>query len=309
MNAIRSSARARFCRRALLPRALGSLVICCAMVVATTASASIVVQYPAAADHVHTITNGKTTSTLTPDPVENVNEFFLLNGVSQNVMDELDDATDTDFSTFTFDFATKWQNTANGTLTIDTYKATVPELAFGGAELTARYNAGAGDAGFELQWIQLVYPTHPFDPDATFNVNTAAPGANGPIPPADGMFIDPYPNDGTDTGPFYWNETEWGPHTNGNNAFGAFDLEFRDFPQLPVRVGDLAPTGLTFELYLVEWDLNNDNIFFLDGIQWGFTAVPEPSTLVLAGMSLAMVLCVGLRRKRSRERLAVNEQV
>ena len=87
------------------------------------------------------------------------------------------------------------------------------------------------------------------------------------------------------------------PHTNGNNAFGAFDLEFRDFPQVPVRVGDLAPNGLQFELYLVEWDLNNDNIFFLDGIQWGFTAVPEPSTIVLSGMGLAIVVYVGLRRK------------
>ena len=61
--------------------------------------------------------------------------------------------------------------------------------------------------------------------------------------------------------------------------------------------GRLRTQRFTVELSVIEWDLNNDNIFFLDGIQWGFTAVPEPSTIVLSGMGLAIVVYVGLRRK------------
>jgi hypothetical protein len=245
---------------------------------APLATAAITVTYPQANSnfHTHQAFNGSLVSTLVPDPVANANEFFLLNNVSQKARDELAGG-DTAFAGWTFDYTTKWQNTATGNLTIDLYMARALGNAFGGAALQARYNKGANDPNMNLQWIQLVKPIGiPFDPDQIFSINTGATISNGTIAAANGEFIDPWPNDGTDGGPFYWNSGEFAANTNSADNFGNFSLKFSDRPQTALPPG-IAKTGMLFELYLVNWDgRNQGRVEFLDGIQWGYELVPTP---------------------------------
>ena len=274
-------------------RMTASVVTSVLFLAAGVAQGQISVTYPPLGSHVHTAYNGSTRSTLTPDPVTNANEFFLLPGVSNDVQNEISSG-DWDSGEWHFDYTSKWRNTAHGNLSVDKYNATAPFKAFGGAELQARYTKAAGDADMNLQWIQLVKPVgFSFDPDETFNANTGASTGNGPIAAANGMFIDPYPNDGTDGGPFYWNETEWPRFQNGSDNFGAFSLKFSDRPRVAVQLGETK--SMLFELYLVNWDGNaNGTVEFLDGIQWGFTVTPTPGTLALFGMG--SLLAVKRRR-------------
>lgn len=253
---------------------------------APLATAAITVTYPQANSnfHTHQAFNGSLVSTLVPDPVANANEFFLLNNVSQKARDELAGG-DTAFAGWTFDYTTKWQNTATGNLTIDLYMARALGNAFGGAALQARYNKGANDPNMNLQWIQLVKPIGiPFDPDQIFSINTGATISNGTIAAANGEFIDPWPNDGTDGGPFYWNSGEFAANTNSADNFGNFSLKFSDRPQTALPPG-IAKTGMLFELYLVNWDgRNQGRVEFLDGIQWGYELVPTPGATSLAAV-------------------------
>ncbi|MBU6414101.1 MAG: hypothetical protein KGS45_11580 [Planctomycetes bacterium] len=120
--------------------------------IAPVVGAAITVTYPQANSnyHTHQAHYGSLTSTLVPDPVANANEFFLLNNVSQKTRDELAGGV-TAFAGWTFDYTTKWQNTATGNLTIDLYMARALGNAFGGAALQARYNKGASDPNMNLQ--------------------------------------------------------------------------------------------------------------------------------------------------------------
>ena len=60
---------------------------------------------------------------------------------------------------------------------------------------------------------------------------------------------------------------------------GTWNWYFRDFPRVPINAS-LQPNGMTFELFLVEWD-GARTVHFLDGIAWGYRGVPEPTTLLL----------------------------
>lgn len=249
-------------------------------------AAAVTVVYPSAGNHVHSSNcpAGDGESHLAPDPVGS-NEFFLLSGVSQAVKDELSSATaDTSFSTWTFNYDT-WA-TANGTIYIDVYKSVFYSNHSSGVDFHVRYVKGTGDPA-NLRWVQYVSPSSPFDPDQSYDVNTGQPipGGNGPTPPANGGFIDPYPNDGADGGPFYWHGGEIASHTNGNNAFGNFDLEFIDHPR--TFHPPISSNGMSFELYLVSWD-GATTVNYLTGIQWGFegACVPEPVTLGLVPLGL-----------------------
>ena len=260
--------------------------ILAAILVATVSGAAfggIMVVYPGDAHHTHEsfCPHGDGWSHLAPDPVENDDEFFLLGGVSQEARDELADG-DTDFPGWAFDYDTKW-GSANGTLNIDVYESYFWAEHNSGGRLQGRYNKVAGDPD-NLRWIQYAVPEQPFDPDG-----------DGPIPPADGGLIDPYPNDGTDGGPFYLNSDEIGDYTGGADGFGPYDLKFYDAAHLPHP--PTSSNGACFELYLVSWDGNN-TVNFLDGIQWGFhgECVPEPASFAL----LALGGLAALRRRRMR---------
>jgi len=260
------------------------------LVLSTAVEAGMIVIYPDAANHRHTLTTGKVQSTLTPDPVFNAGEFFLLDNVSATVKTELAGG-DVAFPGWTFDYASKWKG-VTGSLTVDRYTAEKPYPAFAGAALDARYQRASTDPT-RLRWIQFVQTVPPFafDPDQTFDTLTGAALGNGALPACVGAFIDPCGNDGTDGGPFYWNSAEIANETSGTNAFGAFDLHFSDFPR--VTVSNTYPkNGLSFQLYLVEWD-GAKNVSFLDGIRWGFIGVPEPSVLLvtLLGLALAALWC------------------
>ncbi len=260
------------------------------LVLSGAVQAGMVVVYPSAANHRHSLTTGKIQSTLTPDPVFNAAEFFLLDNVSAAVKAELAGG-DVAFPGWTFDYASKWKG-VTGTLNIDRYTAEKPYPAFAGAALDARYQRASGDPA-RLRWIQFVQtiPPFAFDPDETFDSLTGASVGNGALPACVGAFIDPCGNDGTDGGPFYWNSAEIGNETSGTNAFGAFDLHFSDFPRVPVS-NTYRKNGLSFQLYLVEWD-GARNVSFLDGIRWGFVGVPEPPVLLIAllGLLLAAPWC------------------
>lgn len=255
------------------------------LVLSSTVQAGMVVVYPSAANHRHSLITGEIRSTLTPDPVFNAGEFFLLDSVSDAVKTELAGG-DVAFPGWTFDYASKWKG-VTGTLTIDRYTAEKPYPAFAGAALDARYARASGDPA-RLRWIQFVQtmPPFAFDPDETFDTLTGASVGNGALPACVGAFIDPCGNDGTDGGPFYWNSAEIANETSGTNAFGAFDLHFSDFPRVPVS-NTYPKNGLSFQLYLVEWD-GAKNVNFLDGIRWGFVGVPEPPALLVALLGLAL---------------------
>lgn len=252
--------------------------------------------YPTSANYNHSslCPAGDGSSHLTPDPVQNAGEFFSLSSISNEVKSELGSG-DTSFSGWTFNYDT-WL-TASGTLYIDVYKSVFYSNHSSGAHFQARYVKGSGDPS-TLRWVQYVDPDKPFDPDQLYNVNTGLPGSNGPIAPANGGFIDPYPNDGTDGGPFYWHGGEISSYTSGADSFGGYDLKFVDHPR--VFHPPTSTNGMDFELYLVSWD-GAKTVNFLGGIQWGFEgacAVPEPATLGLCLAGLGAVIPLKKRRNR-----------
>jgi len=205
---------------------------------------------------------------------------------------------DVSFSGYTFDYATEWRNPAMGNLIIDILKARKPYPAFAGANLDARYNKATGETEKgQLRWIQLVTPSHTFDPDELFNTTTGQPISNGPLAACTGVFIDPCGNDGTDGGPFYFNSDEIATYTNGNDDFGNFNLRFVDFPAIPVNSAR-NPTSLQFELYLTDYDPTNKKVYFLDGIPWGFVGIPEPGSVYLFVIGLLGLVVVQLHRER-----------
>jgi len=261
--------------------------------------AGLTVVYPDSAHYKHSsncpVGDGK--SYLTPDPIKNSSEFFNLSGVSKDARDELADG-DTSFEGWTFDYTNKWCS-ANGTLYIDIYKSVFYGNHFSGAAFEARYIKGDGDPD-KLRWIQYVAPEKPFDPDQEYDPVTGQPTTtNGSIAPANGGFIDPYPNDTQDNGPFYchsgttgdWSITNF---TNGTNSFGEYDLRFEDYPR--VHHPPVSSNGMSFELYLVGWN-GSKQVDFLGGIQWGFhgACVPAPGAVLLGALGMGLV---GWMRRR-----------
>lgn len=225
------------------------------------------------ANYVHSSTCPKSdgSSHLTPDPIKNPGEFFRITNVSQSIKDELVNG-DTDFKGWTFDFKNDWDS-ASGKLYIDKYMSVFQSAHFSGAIFQARYIKGATDP-VNIRWIQYVTPIKPFDPDGT-----------GPIPPASGGFIDPYPNDSQDNGPFYYHGGNTGTwsiknYINGSDEFGNYDLKFKDYSRR--KHPPVSTNGMNFELYLVAWD-GNKHVDFLGGVEWGFvgSCTPEPCSLFL----------------------------
>lgn len=249
--------------------------------------------------HVHesTCPAGDGHNYLTPDPFENMSERFLMDDVSQDVKDELNDG-DWDFGTWNY----SWSGAElAGVMTVDVYKSRFYDTHVSGGEILIRYNRGTGDPT-NLQWIQLVRTTDPIDP----------PGELGP---PSGPYIDPFPNDdpgadpSTQSGgaPFYYHDeesqtppTDYGTFDlyNSTGMFGAYDLLFYDWSRRP-HPPDHWVTWKA-ELYLVS--VSGTDITFHHGIEWGWRGgcgIPEPATLWMLGTGLVM-LGGGYARRRIR---------
>jgi hypothetical protein len=167
----------------------------------------------------------------------------------------------------------------SGTLTIDKLDAQIFAPHHGGLDIEARYTRGALDPALgSLHFAQLI------------DTNVPLGGAGNP-------YIDPRPND--DMAPFYWTFTppliEHMQHeTGGNNAFGAFDMEFLDEPS---RMCRMHPDSITWRGDLFLTQLVNYNIqaqtgtvHVYDGIRYGFdfVCVPEPATGTILLLSIGV---------------------
>jgi hypothetical protein len=158
-----------------------------------------------------------------------------------------------------------------GTLTINTYKARDDGNPRGGADMTATYVPAEAEAAMSFAWIQVY-------------TDNAGPGG------ALRKHIDPWPNDGTDKGPFYYNSDE-----------GIVNLVFDDHPWDNVSSIPFNRT-VTFETYLSTFDSNTKVATIHDGYSWGYTitAIPEPGSLVGVACMLASVLAIRTRRQLRR---------
>ena len=259
------------------------------------AAEAVTLFYPSVGNHIHEAYDpagsGKKPAPdsriiLTPDPVANSAEFFLMAGVSQSIKDELANAgSEVDFTGWTFNYD---GTMLNGSFVVDQYKAKYLGAHYGGGEIEVRYKRGAGDPT-NLRWIQLVTDNRPFDPDG--------PGPMGPYTPPviDGDFDDQ---------PFYYLDTEIGDHSGGSTDWGfgrEYDLHFHDFSrrrhETPVPP-EFDPIRWRAELYLVSWDADK-TVTFHHGINWGWNMTPVPESPGLAPFSAALILLF-IYRKRNR---------
>jgi hypothetical protein len=155
-----------------------------------------------------------------------------------------------------------------GSLTINSYKARDYGTPRGGADMNATYAPAVAEAGMSFAWIQI------------YTDNAGAGGAQR-------RHIDPFPNDGTDAGPFYYADTDPG---------GIVNLVFDDHPSDPVSTVPFNRT-VQFETYLSTFNKDTKVATIYDGYSWGYTiaATPEPGTLTCL-LASALTLCV---RRRS----------
>ena len=159
---------------------------------------------------------------------------------------------------------------APGTLTIDRYFAWCQNSS-GGAGLVARYDDGDRIKDWVLPWPFSINPSYRWIQE--INTNKPLGGTTSP-------YIDPRPND--DKGiplPYYWTDPEViNKYTNGNNVFGDYDLQFRDFPSRRCTqfVTWRADLFLVSENYFT--DPQGDplhTITIYDGVAWGFNLMPS----------------------------------
>lgn len=180
----------------------------------------------------------------------------------------------------------QWGNNLAGTLTVDWNKAFDTDFSSGGtnyckhgSEFDCHYTRAATDPT-HLEWVQVF----------TSSENWAGI--------ASGTLInDPYPNDGTDDAPFYFN-----PDDNRNNFMHVNPvpggLIFGDTPF--VRHVESQPWSGWFRanLFLASWDdANPYSLTIHDGIRWGWDgacAAPAPGSLALMSLGLC---AIGRRRR------------
>jgi hypothetical protein len=246
------------------------------------ARGTMTVTYGASTIHDHSDSVGTIVVTLDPDPIQNAGEFFLRGDPSaafQTAMTDSLAALDwKNDLTFTYD------GSLGGTLTIDVYNAKMKTATAGGAQLLTHYNRAASDpAASSLFWIQVVDTTAPNGgetapyPDVYFS----GYGAGAKLPfyyRPDELNLDANPYVGSEP-------IRSGNYTvNGQNY--NYDLAFWDWPSRS------WVNTWHAELFLASYDATTKAVKVYDGIYWGFTIVPEPSSLAMltvgiAGLALA----------------------
>ena len=234
----------------------------------------------------HQADNGVTVITLKPDPVQ------LLSDPTQAFMNAMTDsraAADwwgTTINTF------NWAGSLNGSFVVDVYNAKHNSSKSGGAEFLLHYERGAGDpAATDLFWIQVV------------DTNKKNGGETIPYPD---VYFSGYPS-GSNL-PFFFRPDE--TEIDNNSYVGRqdirsssyhltgheyiYDMAFWDFPS---RFHDAYWTG---ELFLASYDQAHNFVQVYDGVKWGFTIIPEPSSLSLLAIPLLLLLMANPRLRRLR---------
>jgi len=127
----------------------------------------------------------------------------------------------------------------------------------GGAAICLTYHPHASDP-VSIHWVQSILTNVPGNRKA--GDNTTFPGRT--------LYLDNFPNPNGD--PFY--DTSFAA-----NAGAFYDAPFRT----------IANVDWEADVYVVTGDLANRTLTIYDGARWGFEIkIPEPSTLVLFGVSL-----------------------
>ena len=172
-----------------------------------------------------------------------------------------------------------WGNNLAGTLTVDWNKAYDTDSVISGntycrhgSEFDCHYTRAATDPT-NLEWVQVF----------TSSENWAGLASGT-------MICDPYPNDGTDDAPFYFN-----PGDNRNNFMHVSPvpsgLIFGDTPGVSHLESSAWSGWFRANLFLASWDSANPySLTIHDGIRWGWDGAcaptPTPGSLALFGMGL-----------------------
>lgn len=169
-----------------------------------------------------------------------------------------------------------WGSNLAGTLTVDWYKAydtNSGSFCYHGAEFDCHYTRAATDPA-HVEWVQVF--------ESSLNWSGIPSGT---------LICDPYPNDGADDAPFYFNPNDVrASYMHVSPIPGG--LIFGDTPY--VRHEEASPWSGWFRanLFLVSWeDANPRAITVHDGIRWGWDGqctIPTPASLAaLAGCVMA----------------------
>jgi len=179
----------------------------------------------------------------------------------------------------------QWGSNLNGTLTVDHYKAYDKHTGIycrHGAEFSCHYVPHEDDPE-NLSWVQVF--------TASYDKLGISSGT---------MIVDPFPNNGTDDAPFYFNEQHdpmdfYYPPTAPEGA-----LIFGDTPGASHVEAEPFSVWLRLNLFLASWDDATPHALKIhDGIRWGYdgVCVPAPMSVILGAIGLAMVY--RLRRRES----------
>ena len=192
-----------------------------------------------------------------------------------NVTSYIQDSLESTYSGWDYVYA---DETLQGTLWIDWYKAVDMENAARcrhGAQISTHYIAASGEAGLNLDWIQLY---------------TESGGSGTDRYKVDG-------NEAGDTSPAYFTATDvrsdyiYVPNPGG--------LIFGDSPY-DSHLESLAWSGgVEFTLLLASFDTDNSRITIYDGINWGYQGecvVPEPLSVSMMGIGLFMLCFRNVRK-------------
>jgi hypothetical protein len=182
----------------------------------------------------------------------------------------------TDFSKAVVDGGGGWTFTTaasdlNGTFRITQYDAYSPSTVAGivGANFNMDWIAGTGDpTGVEWHWIQRVYDNH----------GDGGHGTNEDLIDA----------------------TVTSALTDPGRLFYDWDVGFADgthFEDGPSRGDEDAQHSWNAELFLASIpNSTSKNVTIYNGVSWGWVNAPEPSTIALMAVGLAVL---GARRRRA----------